>query len=208
MFTLLALGSIGFWVLLALESIILLALIENERPWLGGFTLIVTGVLLHFFGGVNLLSLVLANPGLSALCLVGYLAVGVAWALVKWFLFALRKKEEYLEAKESWKPEQEARWDYVRDESNRILPDKAQVKSGPTKWEDSHARKLLLNSKGGLMPLARENKERIMLWIAYWPWSLLWTLVDDPLKRLARHIFNMIQDTLQSISNRVFKGVE
>lgn len=201
MLELMAVGAVGFWVLLGLETLILLALIEYERPWWGTFSLLMTGLLLHFVCDLNILGLALTHPGLTALVAGGYFVVGTAWSVVKWFLFALKRKEEYLEAKEHWRVEDEQREAFDRDRQNL-------VKTGPTKWEDSARRAGFLNRKGTLVPLVRENKERVMLWMVYWPWSALWTIINDPIKRLFRHIFNMIQDALQVVANRVFADVK
>lgn len=201
MLELMAVGAVGFWLLLAAETVVLLALIEYERPWWGTFSLLMTGLLLHFVCGLNVIGLTLTHPGVATLCGLGYLIVGTAWSVVKWFLFALKRKEEYLEAKESWRPDDEQR--EVFDRAGQNL-----VKKGPDKWEDSTRRKSFVNRKGTLVPLVRENKERVMLWMVYWPWSAVWTIINDPIKRLFRHIFNMIQDALQAVANRVFKGVE
>lgn len=197
MLTLFALGSLGFWILLAVETVVLLALIEHERPWVGSLTLIVTGALLHFFGGINLVALAVENPGGAGLLLGLYFVAGAVWATVKWFLFVLRKKEDYLEAKERWRPQDEM---YQHSNSKE-----AEAK---LTWDTSNMRRHYLNSKGGLAPLVRENKERVMLWMVYWPWSAVWTVINDPIKRLFRAIFNMLQDTLQAISNRVWQDVK
>ena len=56
--------------------------------------------------------------------------------------------------------------------------------------------------------MARENKSRIIMWMAYWPWSLLWTTINDAVKRIYREIYQAIQRLLQGISDSVFKDVK
>ena len=58
------------------------------------------------------------------------------------------------------------------------------------------------------IPQARKHKYDIMRWLGYWPFSMIWTLVSDFVKRVARAIYNMIHGILQSISNKIFADVK
>ena len=51
-------------------------------------------------------------------------------------------------------------------------------------------------------------KARIMGWMIYWPLSLAWTLLNDPIRRLYEAIYNSIAKSLQEISNKAFKDIE
>jgi hypothetical protein len=44
--------------------------------------------------------------------------------------------------------------------------------------------------------------------MSYWPWSLLWTILDDPVRKAFLGIYHYIQEFLQEISDRVFQGIE
>jgi hypothetical protein len=77
-----------------------------------------------------------------------------------------------------------------------------------TKWEDSRYRQTFLNEDGGLAPLARTNKSRIMMWMGYWPFSALWTMIDEPIKKAFRAIYNYISSTLQRISDDAFANIK
>jgi hypothetical protein len=57
------------------------------------------------------------------------------------------------------------------------------------------------------VPQVGEHKSRIITWMAYWPFSMIWTLINDPIKRAFREIYNHISNFMQSISNRVFKSL-
>jgi hypothetical protein len=66
------------------------------------------------------------------------------------------------------------------------------------------------NSIGGygyqMPPQAREHKSDIMLWMTYWPFSCLWTIINDPIRKIFRTIYTHIATSLQKISDRMFKG--
>ncbi len=54
-------------------------------------------------------------------------------------------------------------------------------------------------------PDVTQHKSEIIFWMTYWPVSLIWTCIDDIVKKLFEHIFNVIRSSLQGISDRAFK---
>lgn len=59
-----------------------------------------------------------------------------------------------------------------------------------------------------LRPRPRDHKSLITLWMIYWPWSMMWYLLSDPIKRFANWIYRRIQQLLEAISEHVWKGVK
>ena len=57
------------------------------------------------------------------------------------------------------------------------------------------------------LPKASYHKDRIITWMIYWPFSMLWTLINDPVRRGFEWIYRRIGKLMQSISERVFRGV-
>jgi len=57
-------------------------------------------------------------------------------------------------------------------------------------------------------PLVRNHKGRVISWMSYWPWSLFWTILNDPIRRLMRRIYYRIKGILQGISDRAFKDID
>lgn len=53
-----------------------------------------------------------------------------------------------------------------------------------------------------------ENKARIISWMAYWPASMAWTVLDDPFRRAMVAIFERIGGSLQRMSDRRFQGMD
>lgn len=193
MLGLLLVGSVGFWIIMAVECALLLALIEFEKPGWGFFSIVAVIAGLKFFGDFDLIAEVRASPKMAVIFALGYLAAGATWAFIKWFFYVRRRREDYLEAKLQYTP---------TPDRNNYHDDTKLV------WEKSYERKKFLNSKGELPPLARDNKNRIILWMSYWPWSACWTLINDPIKRAFRFIYEQIHASLQKISDHAFKGVE
>lgn len=48
------------------------------------------------------------------------------------------------------------------------------------------------------------NKGRLIAWATYWPFSVIWTFIDQPVKRIITYIFNRLTGIYDSILNRVF----
>lgn len=55
---------------------------------------------------------------------------------------------------------------------------------------------------------AKNNKGRIMGWIAHWPFSMLGTVFGDFLKRVVETVFNVLRNLYDRIANHVFAGFE
>lgn len=56
-------------------------------------------------------------------------------------------------------------------------------------------------------PQVSEHKNLIVGWMIYWPFSALWTLINDPVKRAFTWIYYRISKRLQTISDHLFQSV-
>lgn len=54
------------------------------------------------------------------------------------------------------------------------------------------------------IPTARENKARIMSWMTYWPFSAVWTFLNDPVRRAFQMVYSRIESSFDKISNTMF----
>lgn len=193
-------GSLAFWLLLLAEFILLLALVEYEKPGLGFISIVSVGFLLKVLADVNIFTFAVQYPWHAGLGALGYFVIGTIWAIFKWYFFVREKREKYVTAKAEYEKSPEK--PYQRERGA------AEVTDFPTPWEKSMARSLLLNSKHGIMPLPGDNKSRILMWLAYWPWSAFWTLVNDSVKKVYKFIYENITGILTRISQAAFKDVE
>lgn len=50
-----------------------------------------------------------------------------------------------------------------------------------------------------------ENKSRILVWMSYWPFSAIWTAINDPIKRGFQYLQSKLSGTYQKMSDRMFK---
>lgn len=57
-------------------------------------------------------------------------------------------------------------------------------------------------------PSAAESKEMILRWMSFWPWSMVWTIINDPIKKAFRAIYRKIQNHLQRIADKAWEGIK
>lgn len=58
-----------------------------------------------------------------------------------------------------------------------------------------------------IKPLAMHHKSRITQWIAFWPVSGVWTIINDPVRKIVNYIFSRIKSIFQRMSDAMFAGV-
>jgi hypothetical protein len=56
-------------------------------------------------------------------------------------------------------------------------------------------------------PRPNDHKSTILTWMTFWPASLFWTLLNDPVRAAFQHIYASMVRTLQNISNHAFSHV-
>lgn len=191
----LALGTIGFWILVGIVSLLLIAAVEYEKPGWATFSLIVTFTLLWLLGDVNIVALALSNPLLAAGVVAGYFVVGAMWSVGKWWFFVRRSLETYHEARAEFLRRNGIVSFYASDPIPEGLRGKWQ------KWLNGRT----LES---FKPHIKDNKGRILTWMVYWPWSMFWTILNDPVKRMFKFIYRQLRAVYQRITDSAFRGAE
>ena len=187
LFAAIAFGTVWGWITLVAAYIIITALVENDKGvW--AFIAVLTSIFLlckmHLGDAFHF---IIANPGKVALLVLGYFVVGTIWGIVKWFLYVNRELERYNEKKSTW----------LQNEK---------LKAIETSEQALEFKKFLGYSGVDIAPKARSHKSDIMLWMTYWPFSCLWTIINDPIRKIFRTIYANIAQSLQAISDRMFKG--
>jgi len=56
------------------------------------------------------------------------------------------------------------------------------------------------------IPLAKNNKNRISTWITFWPFSGLWTLINDPIRKAVSFIVDSFSGWYDRMSKSAFEG--
>jgi hypothetical protein len=181
-------GSLPFWIVLVLFNLLLIGLVETEKPgWATTATVLLVGMF-WFFGDPAFGAAITANPLNIGLYLLAYVGIGLVWSFVKWYFYVQECRDQYLADREQFLQDR-------RITLNELILDDA-LKAEFKRW--------LPSSRYEIQPKASNNKGRITLWATYWPWSFLWSFVDDIVKNTFNWLFVRFQGLFQAISNRIW----
>lgn len=202
------LEGLYLWLIMVGLSIAALFFAENESPKFCTTTIIAALLILEFCTTIHPISSAVNDPVTAALYIAGYIALGTAYIFLKWTSFVYSIRSKFYDIKQDviesmWKnsdrfgDKKESLFLNASDESSRELTD-----DGIDQLYSSSASRLHVSS----LPLeVREYKATIYMWWAIWPISGLWTVVNDPVRRIGNFIYNMSHNTLQRISTNAFK---
>jgi hypothetical protein len=121
---------------------------------------------------------------------LAWFACGCATTLGKWWIFVRKERHRYDDHKMEFL--------HNRHVNGDMIPENLKVE-----WRQSLGTFMIEHN-----PRVSQHKSTIYLWIVYWPWVLLWTAINDPIRKLCRVCYDSMKHTLQAISNRQFAGTE
>lgn len=114
-----------------------------------------------------------ARPVWLALMFAAYLAAGVLWAIKKWWSYVVERR------------------DYLKSQYDNKVNKTA---TGNETWEAySKSRR----------PTAADNKQRIVSWMALWPFSFTWWAMTWP-RRAFSWLYGRLSTLFDRISDKVF----
>lgn len=198
-------ANFWFWTLMILEGGWLCGSTHYENGWSAGLSLFLVAGALTLFGDFNAFSWVFANPLLCLGFFGAYLAVGVVWSFIKWGIFCNDIKDGYCAVKREFFKKN----NIAGPSRKEPIPDNFQDKWIDTirdhSWhEEQH---WTVNSIEDIIPAVSRYKATILFWMAYWPVSLLWSLLHDFIERLFNRIYLLLSGAFQSLANRTFAGI-
>lgn len=173
-----------FWILTVVVFIVLVWEVACDKSVKAAFTIALYLLAIHLFGDASLFSAIKTHPEYIYIGIPLFFMVGALWSLVKWWFFVKRSALEYREYRMSWL--------IMNGISDATLDTPV-----PERLKNRNFRFLK-------KPLARGNKGRIITWMVYWPFSMFWTILDEPW----RLIYESMARLFQQISDRVWSGLE
>ena len=164
--------------------------VETESPfWATGFAILVA-VFMQLFSPIPIISLAIEHPFHTLAYFVGYLAAGTAWGIGKWWFYLGNVKTKYNRAVKLYNASTTKDWKNFNDFI---------IEEGLNTYElDSETYR----------PLIAKNKRRFMIWMVYWPFSMVWTLLNDPIRKIFNWIYDRLAGMLQGMSDKMFNDVE
>ena len=186
-------GSLWFWILFVIFVCVMVACVENDSTSGGVLTIILFLCLFTFFGtGMEGIHWVIANPNLSLGFLAAYVAIGLFYMFLKWISFTRGVRRRYKVSRQNFLANYNADGEFIPDELKQAWQSRLTT-------EQRH----MLN---GFPP--GEYKSQLVDWMLFWPFSALWTLINDPLRRLAETCVEMFHGVLAQIGKSASKGFE
>jgi len=180
-------------IIVAIAVIVFIAAIvltELEHWGFATLTLGVSVAALHYFNIVDVYTFLKTHLLTVGLYTLLYLATGVVWSFIKWFSYLYRFRDDLREAKE-------AHQEYIR---THTMPPEGEFTFSDYmdhRYELRHLRE---------RPTAAKNKSRIIAWIALWPFSLVGTFLNDPVRRICNAIYNRFKSLYQRAADHVFRN--
>lgn len=189
--------------------------IENERPGWTFILAIIFMVALHVFKITDIPSL-LTNWQMLFCVFLAYLSIGVGWSMFKWFLYTHEWKNFNVEAIKKARIEFLTRLKIDGDTiPNEHLSawEKWRKQSISTGWESPYEILYYPSSiaaKFDTNEIAVQNNwNKILTWGLYWPVSALWTIIDNPIKKLLKFlIINVFVGIYEFFTNKAKNEVE
>jgi len=159
---------------------------------------------------------IFTEPFTLLLYAVGYFVIGGLWSCIKWSSFVNKKAELYGELKlkfiKTVNNHNNTRADFEAlsvDVTTAIPPE---FIAGFQKHLSTFGMGCSSYTTDGKLhdvkPSDRTYKEKIVTWILWWPTSTIWTILNDPLVRLAEWMYGRFQGFYKKIAIRAFSKFE
>lgn len=173
-------GTFWFWTLIIVGFITVTYFVEKQRSngWGALLTALALGVILFFFGS--------KEPITNTVSYIVHHPFTVLALIAGYFV-----------AGTVWSM---VKWYFHLKKLQRLG-------QWPTKYEDTSV-DFRDRKQVPVAPVAKDHRSDILMWMSWWPFSALWTLIDNPFRRVFEWIFNSLEGTFNSISQRVFKSAQ
>ena len=204
-FILFAYPGLYFWILIAAASLALLSFMENEKGLLATVTVVATVCLLHYFGGKHIFGYVAQHKLQILYFSLAYFGLGVFWGINKWWFFVRRERARYDHAYERFNVDRKSIEEHRRTKSE--IPWNL-AKTERLTWADCVKAGNYDDCAFIYKPNYKKHKGKLLMWMTYWPWSFLWTMMDDPVKKLFNAAIDAVRSVLDRISDRAFRDTE
>lgn len=214
----LLMGPVVFWCIVLVGLIILIGTTEP----LNSDQHVVPGLIFGFLGYLAIERF--GNPFSAqvwAAVAVGYFVIGAIWSMVKWYFLNRDIRDIYVETRDqfiaknsitvpfpyskldienSTEPEafEKQNRDF-RDSVYGAMPHRGYA-SAPVMTREE-----IVNA---MMPKAERMKSRIIRWILFWPTSVVWALINNPVYHIGQWIYKSVRGQMGKITAAMFSDLK
>lgn len=188
--------GIAFVIFVTVVVIAEITSLEFEKGSAATWTLLLAALVVAIMERAHLSwgGILAALPGV-ALFVIAYFAIGACWSVVKWYFFTRMLREAY----------DAARKKVILEKGIAAGRDKVLV---VRQLRENLHYTYRYGSDLIIPPDPSQHTSRILTWIGHWPFSLLWTLINDPVRRMVKAIYQRLKNVYRAIGKRAFAGVE
>ena len=157
-----------------------------------------------------------------------YFVVGSGWSFIKWVSFLFKKRDLLKKLKVEFltkydginrsinnlsfggrpKPhhdDDDSVWDFQNATYTTPVPEELQEDYfhylNQKNYLGSYSR---VESMDGVTPNIADYKGKVVHWIVWWPFSAFWTLLDDPIRRIAEWCYRSLAGIYRKLANKAF----
>jgi len=195
-------GTLWFWIVSAAFFGLMVYWTEDDSNFLAGIGLT---AFIWTMATVNDFS-VFANPWLWFKWAAIYFAIGTAWSFIKWFSYLHKVKDELRKHKENFVHKYKI---VLRDNGTLQDTDFGQfaeyliaMRYSPLKGFGA----LSNVTRADVIPTVSGRFSDLTRWVIWWPFSAFWTLLNDPIRRLAEFIVKRFRKAYEGLASSVFKN--
>jgi len=182
-------GTFWFWALSIIFLITAIVFTEQESGIGALITLAIYAFYIQLLAKVNFVGWILEQPLNFLIAIGSYLIIGLVWSCVKWWLLVSYIAEI-----------QKDKWATFLKNHNLSKDTKTLPQNLYKDWENK--------KKSFEKPLFRHNKNKITLWVTYWPLSMVYSLIRDFLVKITRQIVIHFQGVYEKITSNAFKDLD
>ena len=164
--TLFIIGSYPFWALTFIEFVLLFIWVGDELPVKTYSSIIIYLLLIRFLGDAAFIPYIKENPFNILFIFIFYILVGFVWSIGKFYFDMKNLRDKIKDLRVTW--------------SDFSEPWKS--------WPDFLKSSLSYEEQSKID--FSDNKGKIIFWMSSWPISLLWTLINDPIRKFSIYIYN------------------
>mgnify|MGYP001606221767 CR=1 FL=1 len=206
-------GLLGCFILVPLGIIAWLTELPEEEELTRGarivISLVLFGVMLLLlsWGGISFGQTMNEHWVIAGFGLIGFVAAGVWWSMFKYDRFAAKCKEDITNLIEGFCKEQRLKIEEVAQETDGKLKftlGKKHQAAWYVYFRDHRGGRIGSSGATADSPaiLFRRNKERISLWILFWPVSMLRGLLEDILVEAFDALIRSLRGVYEAIAKR------
>lgn len=190
-FTTLTILGMGFWGSLIFLGLGLALLVYGyqEKGW-GNFAVVFLGILVFAFMGDwrSAVANIQAHPWVIVKYVASYVIIGVAWSLLKWMSYTRAYAKVYSAFKAKYELNNGLK---VADLTGQPLAD---------------FKETVIN-RFGPIPSISNKADDLLYWMTYWPVSMVWFMLRNPVQWLMTHIMDLVSEGFKYVSNFILREV-